>query len=547
MTRNATETPPASIEFCPLAERLPLDRIKPSDIHLRQGKDQLRDAELLESVKRQGILQAILVRPVPPAGHYQMVAGHRRFAAAQAAGHASIPATSRELTDAEALELQVIENQQRTDVHPLEEAEGYRLLCEMHHCTVEDLAAKVGKSKAYIYGRLKLAALGKLARAAFLDGKLEASVALLIARIPGRLQEKALKDVLFGGYSRREGPMPLNYRAAAALIQRDYMLRLAGAPFDPKESKLGSRAGACEPCPKRTGNQRDLFGDVKRTDICTDPLCFQAKAAAAAEDRRAKLEAEGRTVLTGDQAKKIFRYHDIRAAHGCGYVTLDQNEYLDNGDSTKVGALLARHAAEAETVYCERPDGRIVELARTADVERALAKAQPKQAKARTADKARASAQRKRQDRARLLQNASILLVLEKSRGAKDAVIWLYLAAHLGDYFWPDTVKQVLNRRGLMVKNTYQDGAKALATWVGKDAAKARELVLDLVLTRGRAGFGNEDAALRAAVKLFKLAPDAVKRRANAEQAAAEAAKKLKPARAKKWPKGKPAPAGKDE
>lgn len=547
MRRNATEAPPATIEFGPLSERLPLERIRPSLFELRRCKDKLGDAELLESIKRHGVLQAILVRPVPPEGHFEVVAGQRRFAAAQAAGHVSIPATARVLDDAQALELQVVENQQRTDIHPLEEAEGYRSLCEMYHCTVEDLAAKVGKSKAYIYARLKLAALGKCARAAFLDGKLETSVALLIARIPEGLQEKALKDVRVGGGSGGDGPGPLNCRAAAALIQRDYMLRLKGAAFDPKDPELGTGAGACEPCPKRTGNQRDLFGDVRGRDICTDPLCFRAKTVAAAEARRAKLEAEGRTVLTGDQAKKIFRYADTQTAHSSGYKTLDETEYLDNGGSTKVGALLARHAPDAEMVYCERPDGRIVELARTVDVERALAKAQPKQAKARTADKARASAQRKRQDRARALSDASILLVLEKSRGAKDAVIWLYLAAHLGDYLWADTVKEVLKRRGLLVKNTFQDGAKALATWAGRDARRARELVLDLVLTRGRGGFGLEGGALRAAVKLFKVTPEAVKRRAKAEQAAAEAAKKLKPARAKKSPKGKPAPAGKDE
>jgi len=517
-----------------LSQSLELDRIRPSAIHLRRGKDKARDAELLESVRRHGVLQPILVRTVPcHPGRYEVVAGHRRFAAAQGANLAAIPVTVRDLSDLEALELQVVENQQRADVHPLEEAEGYRLLTETHGQSVEEIALKVGKSRAYVYARLKLAALGKPARAAFLDGKIEASVALLIARIPAGLQEKALKQVLTGGEWDDDGRCrnPLSFRATAALVQRVYMLRLGDAPFDPKDAELVPAAGACEACPKRSGNQRELFGDVKDADVCTDTHCFHAKSEAASRARRAKLEAEGREVLVGAQAKRVFKYDGKTPAHGCGYRTLDDTEYLDNGGNAKVRSLLARYAPDAETVFCERPeDGVIVELARSADVERALAKAQPKKAKVRAADKAKDHAQRQRKERERALQNASILLVLEKSRAAKDSALWLFLGAHLADYIWSDTVKELLQRRGLEAKSVYQEGGKTLATWVGNDPVKARELVLDLVLTRGKGGYGAEGGALRAAVKLFKVTPEAVKRRANAEQVAAAERKKLKPA-----------------
>ena len=100
------------------------------------------------------------MRPVPEgeAGTFELVAGTRRYHASKLAKRESIPATVRELTDAQALELQVIENVQRVDVHPLDEAQGYAALIELQPdaYTVETIAARVGRSPAYVNGRLRL-------------------------------------------------------------------------------------------------------------------------------------------------------------------------------------------------------------------------------------------------------------------------------------------------------------------------------------------------------------------------------------------------------
>jgi ParB/RepB/Spo0J family partition protein len=146
--------------------------------------------ELTDSVKAQGVVQAIVVRPNGKPGTYEIVAGERRWRAAKAAGLAEIPATIRELTDAQALELAVIENNQRENLHPLEEAEGYEALLKQKHAnlskyTVEDLMAKIGRSKSYVYQRLKLLDLCEEARKAYYAGKLDYSKAVLIARIAG--------------------------------------------------------------------------------------------------------------------------------------------------------------------------------------------------------------------------------------------------------------------------------------------------------------------------------------------------------------------------
>ncbi len=115
-------------------------------------------AELTDSIRRHGVLQPILVRPMKHGG-YEVVAGHRRYLASLDAGCIDIPATVRELHDIEALEIQVIENLQRADLHPLEEAEGYQQLLT-HGYYVKDIALKVGKSKGYVYARLKLSNAG---------------------------------------------------------------------------------------------------------------------------------------------------------------------------------------------------------------------------------------------------------------------------------------------------------------------------------------------------------------------------------------------------
>jgi ParB/RepB/Spo0J family partition protein len=139
---------------------VPLAKITPSTTNPRKSFPKDKLDELTDSVKRLGVLQPILLRPLNGGGTYELVAGERRYRASKAAGLTDIPATVRELTDAEVLEIQVIENLQRSDPHELEEAEGYERCSSAHPSgekyTVDEIAAKVGKSRSYVFGRLKL-------------------------------------------------------------------------------------------------------------------------------------------------------------------------------------------------------------------------------------------------------------------------------------------------------------------------------------------------------------------------------------------------------
>lgn len=280
--------------------------------------------ELADDMKKHGLIHAVMARP--KGDRFELVVGERRKRAAKVAGFEAIRATVREMSDAEALEIAVIENGQRADVHELEEADGYEALHAKHGYTVEQIAAKVGKSVAYVYGRMKLLALCPEARKAFYEGKLDASRALLVARIPvPKLQKDFVAEIV-----ETKNEEAVSYREAVRIVQNKYMLRLAGAPFDKLDANLVDGAPACAKCPNRTGNQPELFDDVKSPDLCTDPSCFALKKEAAWSKRVEGAKASGQKVLSKAETKKAFP-HDYSSAlaNDSGFVSLDEKNYSD--------------------------------------------------------------------------------------------------------------------------------------------------------------------------------------------------------------------------
>jgi len=137
---------------------VPVDRIEANPDQPRLVFDQEALDELTASVREHGILQPILVRPMGGPHHYQLVAGERRWRAARAAGLESIPAMIEEIDDDTALEIAIIENLQREDLSPLEEAVMYDRMVKEHGYSIRRLAQKLGKDKGYLENRLRLAA-----------------------------------------------------------------------------------------------------------------------------------------------------------------------------------------------------------------------------------------------------------------------------------------------------------------------------------------------------------------------------------------------------
>jgi ParB/RepB/Spo0J family partition protein len=361
----------------PKVELLALTAIAPSETHIqvlrrqRFTKDELKD--LADSItKTRGVLQPIVVRPLAaPRGtaKYEIVAGERRWLASKVAGFAQIQATIRELGDEEILEFQLIENLQRKDLHALEEAEGYDELMKLKKITAEQLVEVLAKSRSFVYARLKLLALCPEARKAFYAGELDASKALLIARIGHHdTQRQAMKAVTAGEYGR--GPM--SYREAHEYILRNFMLKLATAPFDIKDAALVPKAGDCIKCPKRTGNQADLFGDVKSADVCTDPKCFEAKRDAHMAAELKALEAKGKKVIHGAEARKIFPHWENGSdwMQG-GYTEISQTTWA-GGKNQKIADLLGK---DFEPTLIQHPGtGKVLKVATQQQIAAAASK-----------------------------------------------------------------------------------------------------------------------------------------------------------------------------
>lgn len=172
-------------------------------------------SDLVASIRAVGVLEPLVVREVEKG--FEIVAGCRRYRAAKQAGLTKVPVQVHKLTDAQALEVQLVENLQREDIHPLEEAEAFMRLQAEFGYTIEQICEKVGKQEGVVRASLKLLDLCEGARKAFFAGKLTASTALLIARLKGeRLQMTALQHIT--APNRYGDVMP--YREAQVALKR---------------------------------------------------------------------------------------------------------------------------------------------------------------------------------------------------------------------------------------------------------------------------------------------------------------------------------------
>jgi len=241
--------------------------------------------ELAESIRAQGILSPLLVRPLTENG-FEIVFGERRYRAAQLAGQDIVPVRIRQMSDAEALEAQLVENLIRAEIHPMEEAQGFRALLALDEpkYSIEQIAAKVGKSPVFVASRLKLTDLVPKAVEAFYADEIGVGHALLLAKLPADQQEQALsacfKEVYNG--SQKPARILLPVRNLQFWIDANILLVLKDAPFNTRDPQLAPAAGSCADCEKRTGHNKLLFGDDlgRQGDRCTDPTCYQAKVSA---------------------------------------------------------------------------------------------------------------------------------------------------------------------------------------------------------------------------------------------------------------------------
>ena len=259
---------------------LPLNVLAESNTNPRRIFEDAALKELAESIRSQGVLSPLLVRPITEQ-RFEIVAGARRYRAAQIAEVPTVPVRIVKLTDAEALEAQLIENLQRRDVHPLEEAQGFKALLNLEEpkYSIEQIGAKVGKAPAYIAQRVRLTELSEPVVTAFYAEEIGVGHALLLAKLQPTQQEQALTNCFREEWSGEKGKAKrilLPVRHLQHWIEHNVMLLLKQAPFSKRDAQLVPSAGSCVDCPKRTGHNKLLFAEV-REDACTDPTCYAAK------------------------------------------------------------------------------------------------------------------------------------------------------------------------------------------------------------------------------------------------------------------------------
>lgn len=503
MKKDGDKMTELALHQAPTFAEVAIDDLIESPLNPRRDFPSRGMDELTKSVREKGVLQPILVRsaaPGPGPQRFEIVAGARRFRAAKAAGLRSIPARRVYLTDDEALEVMVVENLQRSDVHPLEEAQGYEALLKRRaDYDVPALAAKVGKSEAYVYQRMQLLKLVPAVRKEFLKDGVTPSLALLLARIPAALQPEALRAV-----------GDLSTSAAREEISRRFMLELGTAEFETADPALLPKAGPCTTCPKRTGNQRALFDDVKNGDLCTDPACFESKRAAHARQRLEDARARGLRILDEKQAKKADR----------DYMDLDQKAWdRGMGGRTprqilgKQGLAKAEIAAALVPRFTDDEPPQYVELVSRKAVDKAL-RDQVKSGKLKDPFAVQREADAKRKA-ARALARAVTTEALQQLRAKLmvaplsmdlDALV-SFVAAHVGS----DTYDEAfMDRHGIAERRKQRksmpDGLEWACDVVQRLGTNAKlAFAVDAILTKATNRWSGEeyDRALVSACKVW--------------------------------------------
>jgi ParB family transcriptional regulator, chromosome partitioning protein len=177
---------------------VPIEFVSPNPRNPRRNFVEADLADLTQSIREHGIVQPVVARPTAAGGRYEIIAGERRWRAAQRAGLTEIPVIIRDVDDKAALELAIIENVQRADLNPIEEARGYQQLMDEHNYTQADLGQVIGKSRSHVANTLRLLKLPPAVTDLIVDGSLTAGHArtLVTAPDPAGLAKRIIEEGL---------------------------------------------------------------------------------------------------------------------------------------------------------------------------------------------------------------------------------------------------------------------------------------------------------------------------------------------------------------
>ncbi|HSZ34638.1 MAG TPA: ParB/RepB/Spo0J family partition protein, partial [Puia sp.] len=249
---------------------IPINELDTSPLNYRKSFSKKELDELAEDIAQHGIISNLVVRRSESC-RYELVAGERRFRAAKIAGLEEVPVNIVELTDQEVIEIQLSENLQRSDTHPMEEAFAIERL-QSDYKSVDEISLRIGKSKAFVYKRLKLLSLIEPIRDLFMADKCTVQQAYDIATVSSESQKEFFEEYCLEWKEDEDFTMP---DTSYALDRFRY--DLTEAPFDMNDQELLPTMGACTFCKFNSATLNSLFPDQAKESICSNKECFKKK------------------------------------------------------------------------------------------------------------------------------------------------------------------------------------------------------------------------------------------------------------------------------
>lgn len=506
-------------------QEVPLSLLIESATNPRQHFEEDDLKELAETIRKSGVYQAILARPKDE--RFEIVFGARRYRASLLAGKETIPALVREMSDAEVLEAQLVENLQRRDVHPMEEAEGYKRLLSLAEptYTVEQIAAKVGKTPFYIATRLKLTDLCDEVAAAFYQNHIGVGHALLLAKLPADMQALGLtasfKEV-YTGTGDKPARILLPVRNLRFWIETNVLLLLKDAPFDKRNAQLVPAAGSCVDCPKRTGHNKLLFADLGKQDNCTDPGCYQSKvqahivAAVTAKPQLVQISTSYRAQNDNSAVLSRGKYVPIREDKPKDKERARQPEFKTCKFTTE--AIISEGEGQG-TVHrvCANSD---------CPVHHPKAKPQPND----EADRAKRKAEQEKQRREEAIANTTGLRVLSAIGSAVPVRLLkrdlLFIAEQLLSLMDEPRIEALARQHGIRQKRDDGGIKKTLSAFLRRsdEGTLSRLLVEASILLA--ASRGNPTTILKDAAAAYKVDTEAIAAKVKKEFASKTTARK---------------------
>jgi len=478
------------------------------------------------------------VRPKAPQT-FEVVVGRRRFRAAQLAGVESVPVDIRELTDSQCIEIAIVENLQRRDVHPLEEAEGFAALLRLEEPTysIEQIAAKCGKHPGYVASRIRLTELAPAAIEAFAKDEIGAGHALLLAKLQPEQQEEALEACWQESYASgsKSKRILLPVRHLREWIGHNILLELAAAPFSKDDPQLVPEAGSCLECPKRTGHNTLLFEGVGANhDSCTDPACYQSKMdgfvaqTIAAKPKLVQISSAFGPATTatdgGSAALPRNKYIEIKPQDPNAKKHRDWPEYQTCKSMTEAIVTEGTEKGEIRKI-CANPECPVHH---------------PK--KQRPAGDQRIKAEQDKQRREEALANAVGLRVLSAIVAAVPVRLTkrdlVFIVERLLPQLEERRTEVLARNRGIKKAQAADSIGKLMGAYIHKaEEGELGQLLVETVILHSARTQSETGKALKDAAQHYKVDTDAISQKVKAEFAAKEKAQAVKKTVTKPQPK----------